>query len=299
MNKKDILVCEISGKRPGSYKQRPTEKYNVKYDKVIISNNSNGYETDWEIINVPDDYREYYIKNHKSSDNAWYAPMNRSYAIKYAKEHGYKYLIQLDDNIILLCIRAKFGNSILYIKNNKDLINDFIEMLVTILENTNAAMAGLNLASFSPPNNQFLSERYCYSFFALNLDKCPEIFHGDFEDDIEYRLKLKQMNLPCVQCVPFLYGKLGQNGNKDLSGCREEYRLKGILRGKNMSKLYGDIYSCGYAKGSKAGISGDTGERSKKVLFKHKIKSFKCGVIIYNKENIYNKFNEIIKKYKD
>lgn len=62
MNNNEILVVEISGKRPGGVKQRPTEKFSIGYDKVIISNNSEGYKTDWEIVNVPDDYREWYIR---------------------------------------------------------------------------------------------------------------------------------------------------------------------------------------------------------------------------------------------
>ena len=51
-----ILVVEISGKRPGGKNNRPTEKLSISYDHLIISNNSEGYETEWEIINVPPDY---------------------------------------------------------------------------------------------------------------------------------------------------------------------------------------------------------------------------------------------------
>ena len=36
MNRKDVLVVEISGKRPGTSKQRPTESYEINYDKLII-----------------------------------------------------------------------------------------------------------------------------------------------------------------------------------------------------------------------------------------------------------------------
>lgn len=50
---KEVLVVEISGKRPGDKKVRPTEKNIINYDKVIISNNSENYITDWPIINVP------------------------------------------------------------------------------------------------------------------------------------------------------------------------------------------------------------------------------------------------------
>lgn len=54
MNNNEILVVEISGKRPGNKDARPTEKNNIKYDKLIVSNNSEGYETDWTIVNVPE-----------------------------------------------------------------------------------------------------------------------------------------------------------------------------------------------------------------------------------------------------
>lgn len=141
MNRKDVLVVEISGKRPGSKKERPTEKYQINYNKLIISNNSDGYNTEWDIVNVPADYQEYYIKNYKQSENAWYAPMNRSYAIKYAKEHGYKYLIQLDDNITNVNIVFANGNKKFYVGNSKIQFDDIIDMLITVLENTNAGMA--------------------------------------------------------------------------------------------------------------------------------------------------------------
>jgi len=295
---KEVLVVEISGKRPGTKKDRPTEKYNINYDHIIISNNSEGYITDWEIVNVPKDYVDWYKENIKSSENAWYAPMNRSYAIKYAKEHGYKYLIQLDDNISWLHITAKTEKSKMYIPNNINMMNDYIQMLVEILKNTNAGMAGCNIGSMSPPDKQFLAERFCYSLFALKLDIVPDIFQGDFEDDIEYRLKLKQKNIPCVQCVPLTYGKTGQADTKDLTGCRAEYKKQGILRGEHMRKLYGDVYSCGYAKGIKAGRGAKTGERSKKILFKHKLKPFKVGVVVYNMQILKDTFKNIIEKYK-
>jgi hypothetical protein len=294
MNKKDVLVVEISGKRPGTKKERPTEGYEINYDKLIISNNSTDYDTEWEIVNVPEDYKEWYIQNYKQSDNAWYAPMNRSYAIKYAKEHGYKYLIQLDDNIININIRCKTKNKILYINNKTLKFDDVIDMLITVLENTNAGMAGCDIVSMSVPQSQFLAERFCYSLFALKLDICPPIFHGSFEDDIEYRLKLYQMGIPCVQVVPFKYGKTGQAKNKDLSGCRAEYLKQGVKRGEQMRKLYGDIYSCGMASGAKPGRQG---ERRNQVLFKHRLKSIKAGVIVYDMDAIKNKFKEIVSKY--
>lgn len=294
MNRKDVLVVEISGKRPGTSKQRPTESYEINYDKLIISNNSTDYETNWEIVNVPEDYKNWYIENYKQSENAWYAPMNRSYAIKYAKEHGYKYLIQLDDNIININIRCKYNNKILYINNKKLKFDDVIDMLITVLENTNAGMTGCDMVSMGTPGNQFLAERYCYSLFALKLDVCPPVFQGSFEDDIEYRLKLAQMSLPCVQIIPFKYGKTGQAKNKDLSGCRAEYLKQGVKRGEQMRKLYGELYSCGMASGAKAGRQG---KRREQILFKHRLKQVKVGVMVYNKKAIQDKFKEIVGHY--
>lgn len=288
----DTLVVEISGKRPGNANARPTEKFKIDYPHLIISNNSEGYETDWEIINVPDDYREWYMKACKQSDNAWYAPMNRSYAIKYAKEHGYRYLIQLDDNIKLLSI--VYGSSkkkMKYSITGAD-INDFISALITVLKYSNAAQSGLQLSSCGP-DELILSERYCYSFFALDLQRCPEIFHGDFEDDIEFRLKERQEGRPSIMICPFRYGKTSQGNNKDASGNRQAYIDAGLKRGEHMRKLYGDVYSCGM---SEKRVSTNARAEEGVLYFKHDIKPFKVGCMI-DTEPIYAEIKRIMQKY--
>lgn len=294
-----ILVAEISGKRPGTKKDRPTEKFPTKYDHVIISNNSEGYTTEWPIINVPQEYREWYIANLKNSDNAWYAPMNRSYAIKYARENGYDHLIQLDDNIVMLEIatfrRGKDGiaRRMRIVKSN-EMMDDFIETLVTVLENTNAAMAGCDLSGCSIPQEKVMSERFCYSLFALNLAICPDVFQGDFEDDIEYRLKCRQMGLPVIQVPVLRYGKTGQGHNKDLSGCRAEYLKAGLKRGEHMSKLYSDVYSC---KMTRKRHSLSANEDDEAINFKHILRPFKVGCIVKDREAIEKQIKEVIKKY--
>lgn len=303
---KDILVVEISGKRPGTEDARPTEKNNIKYDKLIISNNSENYVTDWDIVNVPKDYEEWYKSNIKNSDNAWYAPMNRSYAIKYAREHGYKYLIQLDDNIVMFqiayCAKEK-QNGIIYKKEyratsksgDNEMLNDIIDVLVEMLEQTNAGITGCNMTGAAVPGDDYLAERYCYSLFALNLDVIPDNYHGDFEDDIEFRLKLNQMNIPMLQNAILMYGKTGQARTKDLTGCRAEYLKAGVKRGEHMRKLYGDIY--------KAGVSSLSNRAGKQKVdedityFRHKLKPIKLGVIIKNQDKIDAKMNELFKKY--
>ncbi len=299
---KEVLVVEISGKRPGSSKQRPTEKFHINYDHLIISNNSENYNTDWKIINVPKDYEEYYKSKFKSSDNAWYAPMNRSYAIKYAKEHGYKYLIQLDDNInqlklayILENKNSKIKYSVFSSKEIKDdMINDFIDLMVELLKQSNAGMVGLNMVGASLPDKYFIAERFCYSFFALKLSVVPNEFQGDFEDDIDYKLKLQQMNIPALQFGVLMYGKTAQGLTKDLTGCRKEYLKAGLKRGEHMKKLYGDVY--------RAGLSSRTNRVGKQQIteqkyFRHRLKCKYVGYIIKNKKIIFDKFNKMLKKY--
>ena len=298
MTEPRILIAEISGKRPGTSKHRPTEKLESQHDWVIVSNNSEGYETDKPIINVPDDYREWYCANIKNSENAWYAPMNRSYAIKWARENGYDYLVQLDDNLIKLEICYYEDSSKIRrryrIVNKPGMLDEYIRMFVTVLENTNAAMVGCQLNGIGTPDMDFLNERFVYSIFGLKLKECPDVFQGDFEDDIEYRLKCRQMGLPVVQVSALRYGKTSQRYNKDLSGCRAEYLKAGLKRGEHMSKLYGNVYSCKMAH-KRASVKSAYDEEA--INFKHYLKPFKVGVVVFDMEPITKCFKEILAKY--
>lgn len=293
-----ILIAEISGKRPGTKKQRPTEKFESQHDWVIISNNSEGYETDLPIINVPDDYREWYCANIKNSDTAWYAPMNRSYAIKWAREQGYDYLVQLDDNITTLLIDyySKQGDVVKrYHHDGAEMLDDFIKMFVTVMRHSNAAMVGAELSGVGIQGGApFLRERYVYSIFALNLKTCPNIFQGDFEDDIEYRLKCRQMGMPVLQVVALKYIKTSQGHNKDLSGNRAAYFQAGLKRGEHMSKLYGDVYKAKMTSKTKSVMARDDGAN---INFKHILKPFKVGVVVYDMKPIIKCFKEILSKY--
>lgn len=294
----DVLVAIISGKRPGGKKERPTEKLSTQLDRVIISNNADGYVTDIPIVMVPDDYRAWYVANHKNSDNAWYAPMNRSYAIKYAREKGYRYLVQMDDNIVKLSI-AYFNTAgdrqrryrVEYI----DAMDDFIGMYKTVLKNTNAAMVGCNIIGTSVPDDTLWREGYCYSFFMLDLNRCPDVFQGDFEDDIEYRLKCAQIGRPVIQLPWMMYGKTGQGKNTDLSGCRAEYAKQGLKRGAHMSVIYGDTYSCKMTHKRHTTVAKTENDA---LYFKHQLKPFRVGVIVKDAEAIRNQARMMFSKYR-
>lgn len=301
-----VLVCEISGKRPGTAKKRKTELFKVTFPHVIISNNSEGYETDWEIINVPEDYREWYIANIKNSENAWMAPMNRSYAIKYAKEHGYRYCVQLDDNIEKLSVTyvlKLFTSAAMditkeyrsYIPPGKDngAMDDFIVMLVRLLKNSNAGMAGMSMVSGAIPDDSYMAERYCYSFFCVDVERAVSIFHGDFEDDIEYRLKLAQTGVPVIQAGFIGYAKVGQRDTNDKTGCRAEYDRIGVNRGKNMSKMNGDIYKCGMSRNARSA----GGNKLDTPAFRHRLKRVKVGCLIKRKYEIDDQCKTLLMKH--
>lgn len=294
-----ILVVEISGKRPGGKNKRPTEKNFCSYDHLIISNNSEGYDTEWKIVNVPADYTEWYKTNVKTSDSAWYAPMNRSYAIKYARDHGYRYLIQLDDNIkfleIAYCCKINDHTIKRYrAQSTNAMLDDFIDMLVTVLECTNAGIAGCALAGVAKPDNSYLSERYVYSIFALDLHRIPDFYQGDFEDDVEFRLKLAQMGVPSCQVAPLRYSKVGQQKNKDLTGCRKAYVEAGVKRGDHMRRLYGDVYSCGMrSKSNCIRSSAKVGE----AYFKHILAPFKVGILVNDKARMDAKMQQLFRKW--
>ncbi len=294
-----ILVAEISGKRPGDVKDRPTEKFSFgNFDKVIISNNSDGYITDWDIVNVPKEYVDYYTGNFKTNETAYYAPMNRSYAIKYAKEHGYDYLVQLDDNIVSFDIRYKIENRIYGTsakqKNYGDLPQKMIEYMSKVLEQTNAGVVCCMPRSAGIPSDDWLKERYVYSFFIMDLNRVPNVFQGDFEDDIEFRLKLKQQKTPMLMVCPFGYAKTSQGpSNSDLTGNRAAYAQAGVKRGETMSKLYGDVYSAGLStRGSGTARTAQYGAR-----FRHRIKPFKVGAMVNDRGYLVQEMLKIFNEF--
>lgn len=293
--RKDVLIAEISGKRPGDAKARPTEGFEYAHDKVIISNNSEGYETNWPIINVPDDYRDWYVATAKMSDNAYFAPMNRSYAIKYAREQGYKYLIQLDDNITTYNISYQVDErkytTLKHTPEVEHMQDDMFEYLLTVLDHTNAGIAGMNVAGASVPGKDFLTERYVYSAFALKLDVIPDFYQGDFEDDIEFRLKLKQRNIPSILVGPFRYMKTAQNSKGDTTGNRQAYVEAGLKRGEHMRKLYGEYYTAGMSS------RGSGTARTGRVGFRHKLTPFKVGIRVSSFPFLKDEMLKLFRKY--
>lgn len=298
MKKSDILVCEISGKRPGTAKERPTEYFNISYDHLIVSNNHDGYETDWEIVDVPQAFRDEYERKHRiSKGNAWLAPMNRTYALHLARERGYRYCIQLDDNItdIQLCYafddrkysshsRAKST------PHGSQMMDDFIEMLCLMLEHSNAGVTGCDLSSLPPSSHEF-AERLCYSLFAVDTAKTiPDYWHGDFEDDIDYELRCSDLGTPTLKCPVLCYGKVNTRGN--LTGNRANYLSDGMARVEHMRLLAGDVYKGGVKKSQLT-----TTAKYTEPTVGHRVHIRKIGVITYDWKVVKRHLAAMLKKY--
>lgn len=291
MKLNEILIAEISGKRPGGVKERPTEGIKTRYDHVIISNNSEGYESSWDIINVPPEYEAYY-RERFGFDKAWQAPMNRSYAIRFARERGYRYLVQLDDNIknlqVAYVMRGEIEKRYQASVKLRD-FDDFVSVLIEALRRTNAGMSGMSLTS-CVPDAHLCSERFVYSFFALDLTRVPDTFHGNFEDDIQFRLRLSEMGVPTIS-IPLLgYGKTSSSSG-DRSGCRKTYAEVGLGRGDVLRRIHGDIYTCG--TGKKISTAG----KQKKGEFEHRLKPFKIGVLTRDWWRFEHKVLALLRKH--
>ena len=102
-----------------------------------------------------------------------------------------------------------------------------------------------------------------------------------------------QMGHPVVQVAPLRYSKTGQNKTKDLSGCRAEYLKAGLKRGEHMQALYPDIYSC---RMTNKGHSITAKKDNDAINFKHYMKPFKLGVIVYDMNPIRECFIDILKR---
>lgn len=290
-SKSKVLVTIISGKRPGGVKERPTEKYHLDFDELIVSNNSDGYQTDFEIVNVPEDYGKWYKDNVKTNDKAFYAPMNRSYAMKYAREKGYRYNVQLDDNItrfeIAYAIKDRKYRTTVRNQHNDVMLQKMLEYFKAVLEETNAGIVGMDLCEASLPNGDFLRERFVYSAFMIDLERVPEYYHGDFEDDIEFRYKLQQIGVPMIKVSPFRYAKVSQSG-KDLTGNRAAYEASGVERGNVVAKIYGDQFERGTS------TRGSGTARGTEEKFRHRMKPFKVGITVNDSERLKQEMKNIL-----
>lgn len=202
---------------------------------------------------------------------------------------GIKYLVKADG------IQMRYA-TLASTQNKDQLPNDMIKYMEQVLDRSNVGMIGMAPDAASLPQDDWLKERYVYSAFMLNLEIVPPVFQGDFEDDIEYRMKLKQAGVPSLEIVPFHYSKTAQqkaqSKKEDVTGNRQAYKEAGLNRGKVMSKIYGDTYSRGWSdQGS--GVKRIEGQKK----FRHKIKSFKVGVRIKDVSTLKNEMLKLFAKY--
>lgn len=295
----DTLVAIISGNRPDPKRRTTERKFTIDGNKwIICSNNSKGYETDLKIESVTDEFREYYEKNHALSKFGMMVGLNRSYAMKYARDNGYRYLVELDDNITLMELKYTMSNGVLVEKFYPD-ITPVMNVLTDVLRYTNAGLSGLNMMATPPEaSTKILDERYVYSIMCVDLEKA-NYFFGDVEEDIHMRLQLAQRKIPTIQIIPIRYQKQGQFATGDTSGNRTEYNEMLTERGAILARMYGDKYERGKSNKVRNVVPLDRGGRVRDIEFyKHKLKQFKVGLKTTNneklKEAISTAFDELL-----
>ena len=276
---KKILLSIISGKRPDE--KRLTEKWLLssglsdKYKTILFSNNSEGYNIleGQSLIDIPQDFRDYFEKEHKLDMFGMMAPMSRSYSDKWAIENGYDVNIQLDDNIgslgLVNCFSKERINA-----SSKDpetyaiIFEEFITKACELID-TGVSKVGCELPLPPVRKPQVNFGTYPYSMFATNLHMPVPEFVGSTEDDITDSIRRSQMNMLTAKITYITYAKPSAVAGKDNTGSRAAYAaLDGQKhsRGWVQEKYYPGLYSRGYS-------SAPTGSSHKDYeVFKHKLK---------------------------
>lgn len=245
----DIIVCEISGRRPGTSAARPTEALGSRgLDFVIISNDSSGYITDYPIVNVPESFQADFCRRNQVQRIGWQAPCNRAYAIEYARARGYRYCLQVDDNIESLSI-AVMGEKesggrrreLRFSEPKEDLLAVFADVMIAVLKHSNAGLVGPAEAGIIP-SPKLLKEVVVWFMFTIDLERCAGIeFHGGVCDDMDYELKLNRAGIPQAKISCLLAQKAWPKG--DVTGNRQFYRDLDDEFPAVMRRIYSDVYT--------------------------------------------------------
>lgn len=190
-----VLVAVISGKRP-LLRQRPTAKIlpGLPWHCVwfVREDQANEYEPDGNEIHAYDtDWASEYARAHWRHPKAEWehggfhgAFTGREAAMRYAEEHGYGYVVQLDDNI------SEMG----YRDSNRQRLRALADPATCLLhltllaQSTNAHMVGAQLNASAPDKIRLLRNGFPYSCFTeKTANRQP--WYGPFEDDIMHAME--------------------------------------------------------------------------------------------------------------
>jgi len=300
-----ILLSIISGKRPDN--MRLTEKWlkssglSDKYRTILFSNNSEGSNIleGQELIDIPQDYRDYFEEQNKLDMFGMMAPMSRSYSDKWALENGYDINIQLDDNIGNLGLVNCFSKERVNSSTNdpetfKIIFEEFIARVEELVA-TGVSKVGCELPLPPVKKPQVNFSTYPYSMFANNLHLPFPEYVGSTEDDITDSIRRSQMGLLTAKITYITYAKPSAVGSKDNTGSRAAYAaLDGQkhARGWVQEKYFPELYSRGYS-------SAPTGASHKDyTVFKHYLKPLpSVEEVRYIKDSI--ELDELIQKVRE
>lgn len=294
-NADDILYVIVSGKRPKA-KDRKTETLQIlaKRKTVIISNNSDGYhDTRYPILDVPQEFRDEFAK-YCITKFGGMVPMNKQFAVEFARARGFRFLAILDDNI--LSSPNRWFEQLKPFDHEQDEIamtERFERCARLILRNTNAGVVGAELSNIHLPGayNTLLSEGRPYSYVFLDLEKDLPIQFGDVEEDIIFCDNCWRKNIATVVLRWITYGKTSQGTGvkeqryRDTSGNRSEYDAMTGARGENASKIIG------LAHGMRTTRRATPGKRQ--YQYKHTLPPVKKCLVYFSRDFV----DEMRKEY--
>lgn len=194
-----LLVAVITGGRP-ELKQRPTAKFlgdlkaagftNICW--VVAERDAHGYERDeHEMVVYPDRWAEEYAASHWMNTTP-YEPgtfygafVGREYACLEAERRGCWGVLQLDDNIVEVCMFKNTATGSRVLRENGGFAV-FADVLACITLTTNGRMVGAQLTAVASSAPTVSRPGFPYSCFVEEVGKGREHWFGPFEDDITH-----------------------------------------------------------------------------------------------------------------
>lgn len=209
-----VLIAVITGNRP-RLEQRPTTRIlalleaagyaNVEW--VVRENHAPDYEQDHRPMNVYSNaFTLTYARDHWRHPKAKWAPdafmgafAGREYVMRSAAQRGFKYVLQLDDNVKYLvpALGGARGEELSRVSPV-----ECLNVLISIAASTNAAMCGMQLSTVSPFGiKRVIRPGYPYSVFVETITPYRVPYYGPFEDDIMHALDYALSPSPVTAAV--------------------------------------------------------------------------------------------------
>lgn len=235
-----VLVAVITGGRP-ALSERPTLRLLDRLSAagyphiewVVREDHAPDYDvSDGRPLNVyTKQFASTYARAHWRHPRARWAPdgffgafPGREHVMRSAEARGFRYVLQLDDNVTGLSCAAAGGSD--YGERVADMTPDeALGILLGLAASTNAAMCGMQLTAVVPePQLRVIRPGYPYSVFVETVTPYRVPYFGPFEDDVMHALDYALSATPVTAAVvpSLLYIK----ESKSKTGMRKHYNVE-------------------------------------------------------------------------